>query len=294
MKRRIVKHGRNTMIISLPSSWIKKYGIGKGDEVEVNEKGSALEICTGEAVEFGRIEIDLSGLSPALICSAIKSAYINGFDHIDLSFQRPFADIQGKTVAVGKIASDVIKELVGVEITLQSNSGCTIKEVSSSSLKEFDSVVRRAFLLLADALANAAGGDFSATENAQDECLNAQKLVNYCLRCISRHGYPHFKKSYSLFHILATANIISAELLKCMDAVHQLNEYDRIAFGQLSGAIHNFSASLFRLQHESLAEIENACNSVIAAKKVHDEMAEAAPRIVHLLWDMTQYRLGMQ
>lgn len=298
MKRRVIRHGRSTVIISLPSTWVKKYGIDKGDEVEVKENGNALEICADRPVEFGKIELDLNGLSIALICSAVKSAYLNGFDQIDLTFSRPYLDIGGSTVAIKKVVNDVVKELVGVEITGHTSSSCTIKEVSATSLKEFDSVLRRVFLLLAEALADVTVNSMPALENACEECLSVQKLVNYCLRCLNRHGYPQFKKSCSLFHILATANLISAEMLKRVENFHvplQLDEEEARAFNQLSAAMRQYSSSLFKLQQATLTDIEVACNRVIEASSRRQTPAlNSASRIVNLLWDMTQYRIGIQ
>ena len=37
MKRKIVKQGSATMTISLPATWIKKFNLKVGDELEIDE-----------------------------------------------------------------------------------------------------------------------------------------------------------------------------------------------------------------------------------------------------------------
>ncbi|HIG98453.1 TPA: phosphate uptake regulator PhoU [Candidatus Woesearchaeota archaeon] len=297
MKRRVIRHGRSTVIVSLPSSWVRKYGIDKGDEVEVREKGNALEIFVDGPVEFGAIELDVTGMGPALICSSVKSAYLNGFDEIRVSFQRPYAYSGGRTLPVSRIISDVVKELVGIEITAQSANGSIIREVSSSSLKEFDSVLRRMFLLLSEAVNNLArtGDDGTAAEAAKEECMTAQKLANYCLRCINRHGYPQFRKSYSLYHILATAGSISSEVLGGIYPGSALADAERAMLGQLATAIRSFSSFFFSVQQETLVEIESICGALSAQGETTQTPGTiAAARVAAMIREMATYRIGMR
>ncbi len=44
MKRKVSLHGPSTLTVSLPSKWVKKYCIKKGDELDIEEKNSTLII----------------------------------------------------------------------------------------------------------------------------------------------------------------------------------------------------------------------------------------------------------
>ena len=35
MKRKTVLHGQSTLTVSLPSEWVKKFNVGKGDELNL-------------------------------------------------------------------------------------------------------------------------------------------------------------------------------------------------------------------------------------------------------------------
>ena len=64
MKRKLVKQGAATMMISLPSKWIKENGLDKGDEIELIEQGGELLIKSRESQEHNNLKINLSGFHP--------------------------------------------------------------------------------------------------------------------------------------------------------------------------------------------------------------------------------------
>ena len=44
MKRKAIQLANQTLVISMPSKWVKEQGIKKGDEIDVEEKGKRLMI----------------------------------------------------------------------------------------------------------------------------------------------------------------------------------------------------------------------------------------------------------
>ena len=67
MKRKVVKHGPSTLIISIPSGWAKKYSVKQGDELDVDEQGSRLIIDNKGEKQLPEINMDISGLKPKMI-----------------------------------------------------------------------------------------------------------------------------------------------------------------------------------------------------------------------------------
>ena len=55
MKRRIIKQGHNTLTITLPSKWAKKFNINPGDEVELIEQGKDLKIATEKTQQLNEL-----------------------------------------------------------------------------------------------------------------------------------------------------------------------------------------------------------------------------------------------
>ena len=51
MERKINRVGTNTLTVSLPQSWVKRYQLRAGDSIAVEEQGSVLKIIAGDAKE---------------------------------------------------------------------------------------------------------------------------------------------------------------------------------------------------------------------------------------------------
>ena len=49
MKRKLVKQGTTTLMISLPSKWLKNNALNKGDEIEISDDQNGLIITKGAA-----------------------------------------------------------------------------------------------------------------------------------------------------------------------------------------------------------------------------------------------------
>ena len=50
MKRKLVSQGRATLTISLPSKWLKTFGLKAGDDIDIEEKGADLIVKTERGV----------------------------------------------------------------------------------------------------------------------------------------------------------------------------------------------------------------------------------------------------
>ena len=81
MKRKLVKQGAATMMISLPSKWIRENKLEKGDEIEVSEQEGNL-IIGRAAKSKGEITLSLDGDNRKDIFNILSHAYRNGYDKI--------------------------------------------------------------------------------------------------------------------------------------------------------------------------------------------------------------------
>ena len=60
MKRKVVKLGPATLVVSLPTKWIKELNVKQGDEVEVGEQDRDLLIQTKKDSAVEKCEVDIS------------------------------------------------------------------------------------------------------------------------------------------------------------------------------------------------------------------------------------------
>ncbi len=60
MRRKVVKLGPATLVVSLPSKWTKKFSINAGDELEMEEHNKNLIISTEKGINIEKEAIDIS------------------------------------------------------------------------------------------------------------------------------------------------------------------------------------------------------------------------------------------
>lgn len=209
MKRKVIQIANSTQLISLPRKWTQKYGVKKGDEIEVEEKGNKLLIGTEKGIELNKIEIDMTGLDRTSILYCIRSFYRNGYDEVILKFQEPYTLHLRKNEKVKVIAviHEVVSKLTGFEIIEQKENSCVIKDISETSQKDFDVALRRVFLLLLDVNKDLLDGtkndDRVLVETIEDKHNSVLKFVSYCLRILNKKGYADPRRLPSIYHIIS-------------------------------------------------------------------------------------------
>jgi len=183
MKRKLVKQGAATMTISLPSTWIKKFHVKEGDEIDVNESGNILEISTEKATSFKKIELDHTS-SYFFTKNNLTQLYMLGYDEIIIHF---------KDDTVPKQINERVSECIGFEVIDQSEEKIVVKSISSGLEEEFDTILRKVFLSVKEigesvykALKNK---EFSRLKQIrQMETIN-NKFAVFLMRLLSKKGY---------------------------------------------------------------------------------------------------------
>ncbi len=196
MKRRVVLHGSSTLTISLPSDWVKRFNVGKGDELNLEEYGKELRIST-ESTGFEQKQIDIENLE-RVGKSFITSSYRQGYDEIDFSYK--------DNNYLETIQNLISREITGFEVVRNQNNRCVIKDLTGHNRDEFDTALRRTWLLMLD-LSNES---LNAIKKGECKDLKSIKLIdysinkfsNYCLRILIKKGRYDYKKTPSYYHFV--------------------------------------------------------------------------------------------
>ncbi len=89
MKRRVIQIANSTQLISLPRKWTLQFGIKKGDELEVEEKGNKIEVSTEKSRDIEKVVLDVSDLDRSSLIYYLRAAYRRGFDMVEVRFNLP-------------------------------------------------------------------------------------------------------------------------------------------------------------------------------------------------------------
>lgn len=215
MKRKVVKHGPSTFIISLPSRWVKKYSISKGDELEVEESENTVLISTEKGKKVGSVSVDVTDFDRSSLMHLIRCLYIQGYDEISLNFMKQSIDHyrQDKKRTSVSVIHEALNRLSGIEIIQQRKNSCILKALSEISLSEFDNFLRRVFLLLIDMykdlVIGAENNDKNMLLTIKEKRNTIIKFLNLCMRVLNKRGYSDSKKTLMIYSILLMLDKIS-------------------------------------------------------------------------------------
>ncbi|MBU0615889.1 MAG: AbrB/MazE/SpoVT family DNA-binding domain-containing protein [Nanoarchaeota archaeon] len=231
MKRKVIKQGHNTLTITLPSKWAENLNIKPGDEVNLEELGTSLNISTEKAINLDSISINLTGLDRTSIMYYIRAVYRRGFDEIKVRFDEQYTHhirIDKKKNIISVIQKEV-NRLIGVEVIDQKKDSCVIKDISGDSFKDFDVILRKVFLLTNESLDNIIKGTRTKEkcflEEVEDKHDTITKFISYCLRLMNQKGYPDYKKSRFIYTIINALDLI-ADINKY--AAREIISYNKI------------------------------------------------------------------
>lgn len=208
MKRKVNKVGQNTLTVSLPSKWVEKYGIKKGQEIDMDEEKGKITIGIRKNIEIERMKIHLD--SPdKFMRRVIQSPYKRGCDELEVTYSDP---------KVLNLITDVLSETIGFEIVKQGNGYILIKNVATGLEEEFDDIYERVFMIIKTMNNNIREFLKTEDENLLEETKSMEttihKLTNFCLRQLYRNGYKNERMTMQKYCIMRSMERLSDFLFR--------------------------------------------------------------------------------
>jgi phosphate uptake regulator len=185
MKRKLVKQGVSTLMVSLPSKWIKANGLDKGSEIDLEENGNKVIISSDTNVKDKKnINIKINSENSDNLKNVLTHLYRKGFDKIIL---------EGiNTDSLKEIRQITKNLLLGFEVTESSGNKCTIENISEPTQEKYESIVNRLFFTINET-ADICLTDFEIGKldnlNEMKEIKDQHdKFVLFCRRSIINEG----------------------------------------------------------------------------------------------------------
>lgn len=264
MKRKVIQIANSTQLISLPRKWSLQFGIKKGDELEVEEKGNKLEISTEKSQQLNEISLDVSELDRTSTMFYIRSAYRKGFDTIKINFNKQTTDHIRKKEEVSYISviNTEVNRLVGLEVVKQTENYCELKDFSGDHTGEFDSLMRKIFLQIKDAtndmLKAAETKDIQLLRTIEEKHDSITKFVSYCIRLLNKKNQFDLNKSHVIFHVVANLDLITDIIKYCSRNIIKYNKKfskESLKIGELvRDAIDNYYELFYKFDIKKLRQ----------------------------------------
>lgn len=232
MKRRIIKQGHNTLTITLPSEWVKRFNLKGGNEVEVLDRENGLFILTEKINDQRKTCFDIDDFDIPTIWKYFMAIYREGYDEVLVNFAsgkkmesayKYFSnyrvDSKYKKGKEDRPVLDILQEMMnrfmGWEIVNYGKNFVLIKDMGEPTSKEFDNSLRRVFLLIQQMSEETCEAlkteDSRILTHIHDVDINLDKFHDYCIRILNKTRSRESRKSELLFATLYLLEMIGDE-----------------------------------------------------------------------------------
>jgi phosphate uptake regulator len=272
MKRKIIKIAKNTFVVSLPTEWVKKENLSKGDELDVMIKDGKLICTSANTTETTkRITLNVENMNEQILRWAIIAIQKKGWDEITLLNYK-----EKHLTVIDDLLNNVF---IGFVIKEKQKTFLTIGEIAKVDLKELEPSIRRAFRLLNIQIEET----IEAFETRNDKFLQQQilheknnnQITHFCERLLN--NYPNQKDNGHYWYVLAW------NLEKISTNFKYISEYFKGAIIPISKAtlnilkeIKEFSKDYYNLIYnfsfEELSKLIEKKESI--EKKIFKQMTE--------------------
>ena len=198
MKRKVIQLARNTHVVTLPSSWMERFKIEKGDELNLEEINTDIIISTDKACTEEQVEVDISLLDKRTIMWICSAMHKHGYNQIRLLYNDP--------KQIEFVRDRVQNLLTGFIIADTTDKSMVLQSVSKDIESEFHPTLRRAFrvaLAMADETHQMLrNNDFSKKQNVLELEVTNNQLTNFCQRLLNKRGFKEYNKT-TFYYVIA-------------------------------------------------------------------------------------------
>ncbi|MBR9706566.1 hypothetical protein GOV14_06010 [Candidatus Pacearchaeota archaeon] len=317
MKRKIIKQGHNTLTITLPSVWTKRFNLEAGKEVDLVERDNGLFVTTEKADEGRKAEFNIENMDIATIWRYFMAAYREGCDEITIHF-RPSMTLDNpyKFFAEHKLDlkygkerekespleffHSLVNRFIGFEIVDYGRDYVVVKEMSISTSREFDNSLRRVFLLAEQMFEETCEAlkinDPKILQHLHDVDINLDKFHDYCVRILNKIGNKESRKMSLLFSTLCFLELIGDEFKNISH--HLLYDFPKADFKnivEIADSIHEqfilYYSLFYKFDTQKVLEISKIDSGrYFNVKKVYKKAKTSEEReIFHHLRVVAKY-----
>jgi phosphate uptake regulator len=316
MKRKIIRQGHNTLTITLPSNWTKKFNLSPGKEVSLFEKGGGLFVTTEKFNEKKRAEFNIAGMDIPTIWKYFMAVYREGYDEVLVKFnpkeklENPYKfftthklDLRYRKQSEKKnvlgALQGFVDRFIGFEIVEHGKDFILVREMGELTGKQFENSLRRIFLLIQqmneETLKAIQKNNPDNLISIHDVDVNLDKFHDYCIRILNRTGNQEVRKSGLLFSTLWLLEMVGDEFKNI--SFHLLRDFPKEklkSIEKLALAINRTFNIYYELFYNfdlaKIAEISEIDKEIyLAAAPMYKKASEEEKEIFHHLRMIGKY-----
>ncbi len=254
MKRRVIQIADKTLVVSLPTGWVRQWGVRKGEEVDVVETGPRLIVSTAEPRMLRKGVVDVSSASERALRWLLSSLHKKGYDEIEIKVN----DSQNASV-IDQLLKDLF---LGFAVVHSSGSSCIIRSLAKELDDQLQVIVRRAFLVtlsLADqSLELIRQKKYSELKDLLELEKQNNQLTNFCERILNKRGLDEPAKTSFLYVIMWNLEKIADEYkYVCESADKKLSRSSIDVFAGVNSLLRRYYELFYKFDVVKLSELSD-------------------------------------
>lgn len=205
MIRKVNKVGKDTLTVSLPSRWVKKQGLQKGDDLSVDEEAKSLILSLAQP-KLKEKEIDLKEFDFQFTKLVLNNFYRMGYERLIIYFQ---------TVEQYQVIQELANNhFLGFEILKKTKDKCIVENIAEPGEEKAEKLLRIIFLNIIESFATLVE-DLKNEEHTLLILMDKQfektdQLVNFCLKTTKK--YDLSDSSYLKYLLIQYLLVLEGEL----------------------------------------------------------------------------------
>jgi phosphate uptake regulator len=198
MQRKLVQIGQHTLMAAIPSSWVKKHGLRKGDLVEFTEFENKLVVTANAEVYERKSSIHIPSPKIEIVWRMLQPTYTSGYDEVHITFDDP--------KVLTKI-EESMPQLIGFEIVEVKEDSITIKSISAQLDEELPVVLVRAWNVALTMMTTYRESMSKRSRLPEIHTLEftMNKYTMFLKRVMNRTGYKYPQYTYQIVSFLELA-----------------------------------------------------------------------------------------
>ncbi len=241
-----------------------------------------------QSIKVNAVDINLFAFRS--LCAVYKS----GYDEVELQI--------GDGSSIKDLSRQMTAMLPGYEIVDQFSNTCVIKNISKGLDSEFDTILRKIFLITKTMASNTLTALKDKKISKLDDTLTyeetANRFCNFCERMLNKRGYKDAEKTSFVYNIIWELEKVSDEL-KYMN-IYLLNKKNaRLSpelldiFENVIEMLNTFYEAFYKYDPKKIQKIAEMRKKLISELNNRFEDKKADPKIIHHLINMTQMIFNM-
>lgn len=220
MKRKLVKQGPNSLVVTLPSSWLERNKLKKGDVIDMEELQRSVIISSATRLLEKKQPylLDVSDKDHFYMMRELTMLYRLGYDevHVSSASKHIMHLKRKKQILLKAFIHELTPRFIGVEIVSEKETSFVLKCFIAVSREETTGIQRRIFLLLKEFMGKIIRGEQFDEQQEHDQIV---KFINYYLRILHLDLELHYKEKQLFYSFFTIQDKISDCLRHCAQEI---------------------------------------------------------------------------